>query len=179
MLFRSQAGGAVASLALALVIFLLAIIALAVWGVLVHHFVVTIMAIDRLTFRPAWQKFWQIYKNNVKDFWLYILILIGLRTASSILEGIVFLIVLISFLIVGFLVFGLGYLIFAVLLKTKILFWIFALVLGIPTCLAALAAIVAIGLPFAVFFRSFSLYFFSSLNCGYVPLALSNAKESV
>lgn len=173
----AQAGGAIASLALAFGFFFAASIMLALWGMCVEHFVITIMATDRINFRRAWRKFWPIYQKNVKDFWLYLLIVMGLGIVTSIIEGVIFVIVLLVFALAAFIIFGLAYVLFAVLLQAKALFWAVALVLAIPTGLAALAVIAAVGLPFAVFFRNFSLYFFSSINCGYVPLPLFNPKE--
>ncbi|MBU1995916.1 MAG: hypothetical protein KKF78_02035, partial [Candidatus Omnitrophica bacterium] len=51
---------------------------------------------------------------------------------------------------------------------------IVAFALGIPFALATFILLISIGLPFAVFFRNFSLYFISSLDCGYSPLSLDN-----
>ncbi len=174
----AKTGGAITSLIVAFVIFFVAMIALSIWSVVVDHFVTVIMTADRLTFRPAWQKFWGIYQENKKDLWLYLLVAIGLGIVVSIAEGVIFFLALIVFLLAGLLVFGLLYLIFA-LLQAKMLFWSVAFVLAFPAGLAALVVLGAAGLPFAVFFRNFSLYYLSSLNCGYAPLTLSNSKERV
>jgi hypothetical protein len=172
-----ETGSAIVSLIVAFVIFFAGMIVLSVWSVVVDHFVTVIMATDRITFRPAWQKFWRIYQQNAKDLWLYLLVAIGLGIVVGIAQGVLFFLALIVFLLAGFLVFGLLYLIFA-LVQAKMLFWSVAFVLAVPAGLAALAVLGATGLPFAVFFRNFSLYYLTSLNCGYAPLMLSNPKAA-
>jgi|CXWL01.1.fsa_nt_gi hypothetical protein len=167
---------AMVSLAGAFVIFIAGLILICVWAVFVDHFVVPIMAINKETYLPAWNKFSKIYENNKGDCWLYLFVLLGLGIVCSILEGIIFLIVLIVSAIVGAIIFGIGYLIFYILLKAKILFVGFAIGAGIPMVIVFILAALAIVLPFAVFFRSFSLYFLSSLNEGYSPLILNEAQ---
>jgi hypothetical protein len=171
------AGGAIASLVLAGVVFIVGMIGLALWDMAVEHFVITIMALERITFRPAWQKFWQIYTTNTKDFWMYVLALFLAGIVSSFAEGVVFFVVLIGFLIAAALIVGLAYLLVGIIMHAKAMFWTVVIILAIPSGILFVVAMMCVGLPFAVFFRTFSLYFLSSLNCGYVPLALPDPRK--
>lgn len=167
--------GAVTSLIAAVVVFIAAIVVFAVWNIFVEHFVIPIMMLDRQTYLPSWDKFSLIYKNQRGDFWVYLLVILGLGILCSILEGVVFLGVILAAALLGGLIYGIGYLIFALLLKAKILFIGFAIGAGIPLAIVFLVAVLSIVLPCAVFFRAFALYFLSSLNEGYSPLAITKS----
>ncbi|HBG60226.1 MAG: hypothetical protein A2Y03_05555 [Omnitrophica WOR_2 bacterium GWF2_38_59] len=157
-----------------ILILLSVIVFFAILTVCIDHFVVTIMAMDKCLFGEAWGKFARIYKENTKDFWLYILVLIGLGIATGIIATIIAVIVIIALMLIAVIVFGLLFVLFQMIMKAKIIFAIVAFALGVPFALIAFLIITSIGLPFAVFFRNFSLYFISSLDCGYSPLALDN-----
>ncbi|MBI5149156.1 MAG: hypothetical protein HZA28_00075 [Candidatus Omnitrophica bacterium] len=146
---------------------------LVIAGVFIHDFVVPLMAIEQTTFIPAWRKFLAIYRGHIGDFWKYFSVCLGLWLAALVMAVVVFYVVGLMVVLAGAVAFGLLYFVFAVLLKMTFLFVIIAVILGIPAAAAALAVVLSSGLPFAVFFRSFSLYFFSNLNCGYVFLSLS------
>lgn len=161
-----------------ILIFLSIMIIFAILTVCIDHFVVTIMAMDRCLFGEAWNKFTKIYKDNTKDFWLYILLLIGLGIATGIIATIIAVIAVIALMIVAAIVFGLLFVIFQMIMKAKIIFTIVAFALGIPFALAAFILLSSIGLPFAVFFRNFSLYYISNLDCPYNPLALDNFEDT-
>jgi hypothetical protein len=135
------------------------------------------MAIDHCLFSDGLRKFLAILEENKKDLFLYILIIIGLGLATGIIVTIIALICLILVLIAAAILFGLPYLLIAALLKAKLVFIIFAVIVGIPFLAAVLLLFLLINLPFSVFFRSFSLYFLSSLNCGYTPLPLAETEE--
>jgi len=158
--------------ALPAVVLIIGIIALAIIHIIIDHFVVTIMGIEHCLFKPAWEKFTDILSNNKKDFVIYFLVLIGLGIATVILSFLIAFICVIALLIVAAVLFGLPFLLFSALLKLKIVFIIFAIILGIPFFAVVMLLLMSIGLPFAVFFKSFSLYFISSLECGYTPLLL-------
>lgn len=154
-------------------VFLAGMIFLAILGTFIDHFVVTIMAIENCRFKTAWQKFVAIFKQNTGEFFLYILLLIGLGILCGIIAIFVAIACIVVILIVGAILFGLPYLLIGILLKANIIYIIFAVILGIPFLIAACLLLVSVGLPFAVFFRSLSLYFLSSLRCGYEPLSLN------
>ncbi len=138
----------------------------------VEDFVVPIMAAERSPFSAAWKKFKEIYKSHGKRLWIYFLVKSLLSILTGILAMILALIGILVFLLAGLLIFGLLYLLLITLLKAKIIFYIIGGLLGIPFLAAAALAIVSSGLPFAVFFRNFSLYYLSNLQAGYQPLAL-------
>jgi hypothetical protein len=60
----------IVSLAGAFIVFIAGIILICVWGVFVEHFVVPIMALNRETYMPSWNKFSKIYENNKGECWL-------------------------------------------------------------------------------------------------------------
>lgn len=161
--------------ALPLLVFIGGIVLLVVINVCVEHFVVTIMGIDRSCFLTAWRKFASIAKENLGDLFVYLLMLIGLGIGCGIIGLFIVLFSLIALVIVGGLVFGLSYALLVALLKAKIIYYVFCVIVGIPFAIAALLLLISIQLPFAVFFRCFSLYYLSALNCGYTPLALEEA----
>ena len=163
-------------------VFILPAVVLIVWTLLsvilnvcLDHFIVPIMGIERCKFVPAWRKFSEIAKRNLKDFVLFLLMLIALGIGTAILTMIISFICILAILLLGGLLVGLPYLLIAVLLKAKLIGIIVALILGIPVAAAAIILLASVNLPFAVFFRNFSLYFISSLNCGYKPLPLEDA----
>lgn len=150
------------------------LIALAVLGAFIDHFIVTIMAMDRCLFSPAWKKFLIIAGQNKKDMALFVLTLFWMGITAMILAGLIIIAVILASLLAAGIVFGVLYLILAVLLKAKLLFIILSVVLGIPAFIALIMLMALANLPFAVFFRNFSLYYITSLGCGYAPLALEN-----
>jgi len=161
--------------ALPLLILIAGITVLALFNVCIEHFVVTIMGLERSCFLTAWRNFAAIAKENLKDIFLYFLVLIGLAIACGIIGLFIVIFAIIGIVIVGGLVFGLSYALFVALLKAKVIFYIFCVIVGIPFAIAAILLLLCTQLPFAVFFRCFSLYYLSSLNCGYVPLVLDEA----
>ena len=173
----ASTAGAIVSLAGAFIVFIAGVILVCVWSIFVDHLVVPIMALNRETYLPSWNKFSKIYENNKGDCWLYLFVLFGLGIVCSILEGIVCIAVLIVYGLVAAVILGIGYLAFYILLKAKILFIGFAIGSGIPMFIALVLLVLSIVLPCAVFFRCFSLYFLSSLNEGYAPLMLSGTQK--
>ncbi len=155
-------------------ILIASLVLLGIFNFFVEHFVVPIMAIDQDKFPAAGVKFWAIFKGNIKDFILCILLFIGLGIAGTIALFIVGIAMLITLLLIAAILFGIPFLIFFVLLKLKVVFFILAGLAGIPFVLMAFLILAMVSLPVSVFFRSFSLYFLSSLNCGYTPLALES-----
>jgi hypothetical protein len=103
-------------------------------------------------------------------FALYFVTWLALKIAALIMITILALGLVAAFLVVGAAVFGIAYLVLVSLLKLKALFVAVALILGVPFGALLMVMILAVRLPFAVFFQSFALYFLSSLECGYEPL---------
>jgi len=152
-------------------VFLAGMLAVVIFGVYVDHFVVPIMALEQCGFKPAWRKFVVLFKENSSDFVLYIFVLMGLGIAAAMIVFLAALACLVILALMAGVIFGIPYLLIAVFLKAKVLYMIFAISLAIPFIIIAVLLLASINLPFAVFFRSFALYFLSSLDCGYMPLA--------
>lgn len=157
-----------------------------VWMVVWHwliNLMVPMMAMDGAGFRDTLPKFITLYRSRMKDFWLFLLVSLGLGIVSSILGSIVFVAILFAFLLMGAIVFGLLYLVFMVMLESSLIFAIFAAIVGLPFMMALMAVMLAVLLPFAVFFQAFYVYFLTSLDAGYAPLPIalapSTAVESV
>ncbi len=149
------------------------IITLAILGFLVEHFIVPIMRADNSLFIPAWTNFMKIYNYNKKEFWFFLLVSIGVGIACGIIAFILILICLLAILLASALLLGIPYLIFGALLKMTPVFIIYAILAGIPFTAAAILILLSASLPFAVFFRSFSFYFLSSIECRYNPLPIN------
>jgi len=153
-------------------ILIFSIMAVAFINFIVDHFIVTIMAMRNISFVPAVKEFWEMFKVNQKDVGLFIVINIGLAIGAGVMALIVVAVGGLIAGLVGFFIFGLLYLVIAVFLKLNVIFTILAVLMGVPFVVAVLIVLIAMGLPFAVFFRNFSLYFISSLDCGYPALGL-------
>jgi len=156
-------------------IFILTSIIFSIFYTYIRSFVIPIMAQERCRFIPAWHRFCAIAQDNRKDMILYLFVIMGLGIACSLialtLMGLLLLTVILGSLVIG----GILYILFMILLKAQVIFVILCALIGIPLVIALMIALFFLQLPFAVFFRSFSLYFLSSLNCGYTPLALEEA----
>lgn len=171
-------GEAFKTFALPVLAFVIGFIFLIILNVCIDHFVVTIMAMEHCLFKSAWGRFINIARENRRDFLLYFLVLIGLRIVAGIITFLIALVCLLVILIVGALLLGVPYLLIGLLLKAKLLYIIFAIIVGVPLLAAVILLFMGIGLPFSVFFRNFSLYFLSSLDCGYAPLPLDVPQET-
>ncbi len=145
---------------------------------LVDHFIVPIMAMDQVLFSQGFTKFMDLYKSNQRDIWLFLLISFGLSILCGVISVIVVIMLILILSLLALILFGMSYLLCAVLLKMKVLFAIFAVVVGIPFIVITILLLTATALPFAIFFRHLSLYFLSSLDCDYVPLPVEDYKNS-
>ncbi len=148
-----------------------------IWAIIftyIEHFVVSIMAIEHCTFIQGWRKFMQLGRSNRKELLLYIIILMGLGIATLIAAGIVGIAFLILILLAAALLFGLPYLLIGLALKANLLYIAYAVIVGIPFFAGIILLGMSINLPFAVFFRNFSLYYLASLDGVYKPLALES-----
>jgi len=135
----------------------------------IDDFVVPIMALDHSRFLAAWKKFVGVVRANVKDFVLYYFVRFGLAIARKILELILFFAALIALIIIALVVFGSMFFAMSFVIKTAWVTMAMAIFFAILFAIVLILILNGIGLPFAVFMRSFSLYYLSSLNCGYTP----------
>jgi len=144
-----------------------------IFQILVDQFVVPIMAMENVSFQLAWSKFRTIFRTNVKDVFMYLAVIGGLLMVTGFLAMVVTVTLLFIILLLAGFIFIIAYYLIATLLKAKILFVILAVIIGAPFFVAFVLFILSISLPVAVFFRCFSLYYLTSLNCGYSPLDLA------
>jgi len=165
-------GALIGALAPPVILFILLIIGFVLVAFFTNHFVVTIMAMEKCRFGVAWRKFADVLSKNKSDFALFCLLSMGLAIAAAIVLMLAMLLFFLVILLGGGAIFGLLYLLLVGLLKLKILFYVVAVIIGTPLAAAALLVLISVPLPYAVFFRCFSLYFLTSLNCGYTPLPL-------
>jgi len=157
-----------------LVMILFSIIAL-----FVDHFVVPIMAADQCDFTPGVGKFIAVFRKFPGDFLIYLLVMIGLGILTVIINFFLAFFCIILLIFLGAVVFGALYFLVGVALKAQLAFAVLAIVLGVPSFILMLIILFSLQLPFAVFFRSLSLYYFSSLDCGYSPLPLQDAPRII
>ncbi len=140
----------------------------AVISLIMKDLAVPIMYKERIRSLAAWGKSWELIKKNAGDFTVYVLIKMGLGIGA----GIVYLLAFIAgFLIVAIPV---ALVVFALWLITKTVpgiailpYWIFFGVILAPVCLFLLYCLMALNLPFAVFFRTYSLKFLEKLDPQY------------
>ena len=147
-------------------------IALSILFVALDDFLIAIMLLESCGFRNAWKNFVEIYGQNKKDFWLYFFVKIGLGIISALLQIMLLVGWALTAIVAGAVVFGIPYFLFSVLIKLDVVFWIIAVAVGIPYFAVFLLLLLFLNLPFAAFFRSFSLYYLSSLKTKYTPLPL-------
>ncbi|MBN3040298.1 MAG: hypothetical protein JW867_04160 [Candidatus Omnitrophica bacterium] len=157
-----------------LILFALIII-LSLAMALVDHFVVPIMAMDKCKFKSGVNTFVGILKTRINEFLIFILILIGLGIAAAIAAIFILVICIVIGLLAAGILFGLPYLLMvSVMGLGSGAYFIYCFIVGIPFAAVFILMVWCSALPFAVFFRCLSLYFLSSLDCGYQPLALEN-----
>ena len=136
----------------------------------VNQFIVPIMAADRSLFTQGWRKFLDVYRKNTKDIWVYLLTSFGLSIASAVILGIGMLILFLAFGLAAAVIGGILYVIFGLLLKSRLLFGGLMVLAGLPALAALFVLTLMFPVPVAVFFRNFSLYYLASLDCPYRPL---------
>ena len=144
-----------------------------------HQFVTPIMALGETSLVPAFGTWLGIAWKRAGAFVLYFVTWLALKIAAIILTVILGFAVMLAFLVIGAILFGIVYLVLSVGFKLKALFLAVAVVLGIPFVLLMMVTSLAVRLPFAVFFQSFALYFLTSLDCGYEPLPLRDESENI
>ncbi len=148
------------------------LIAFLLFAFLMDHFVVLIMAFDECTVLKALKKLGAILSVHWKDLALFTFIFFLLSIAAGTFAGVLALLAIIVLLIAAALIFGLPFLLLWLVLKAKAVFTIYAIIAAIPSIFVAITTLLAMSLPFAVFFRVFSLKYLLSLGAGYGPESL-------
>ena len=150
------------------------LLVLAIFSVVLDHFLVSIMVLDNCAFKQSWQRFVVIFKSKTNEFLMYFLILFCLCIAANLASLFVVILLVLLILIAGLIIFGPLYLITVAVLKLQVIFNVLAVVLAIPFVIVAIILLMSVNLPLAVFFRSFSLYFLAGLDCGYKPWGIES-----
>ncbi|MBU1112577.1 MAG: hypothetical protein KKH93_01710 [Candidatus Omnitrophica bacterium] len=173
-LFRPDAyfnlGGIIGCFILPTMALITILLPLMIIGIAVEQFVVVIMNQENCLISTAAKKFLAVYKTNQKEFWFYLLVLIVLSLVCGVIAMFAILICLVPLALAGSILIGIPYLLF----KTGVIFIALAVIIGIPFLAVVIAVILSVSLPIAVFFKNFSLYFLSSLDCEYKPLEISS-----
>jgi len=153
------------SLAAGLFIFLMVLVyiaAMVFYSIIVHlieQFCTPIMVKDNITIRPAIGTLRGLFRENKRPFLFYILAAIVLGLILSVASSILSLIILIPILLLT-IPLGMGIYFLA---GSGAILVISIILLVIPTILVTTFLSMMAGLPAAVFFRSFSLYYLASI----------------
>ena len=150
-------------LVLMLLIFIVSLI-----SVITIDLVLPIMYKENTKILAAWGKAWTLVKNNAGNFAVYILIKIGLGIGAGIVYLLAFIIGFIIVVIPVALLVFVPWLISRTMPAAAILpYWVIIGVILTPVCLFLLYCLMALNLPFAVFFRAYSLKFLERLDPQY------------
>ena len=150
-------------LVLMLFIFIVSLI-----SVITIDLVLPIMYKEKIKILASWGKAWALVKKNAGNFAVYILIKIGFGIGAGIVYFLAFIILFIIFLIpVALLVFALWLIAKVIPAAAVIAYWAVCGVVLTPVCLFLLYCLIALNLPFAVFFRTYSLKFLERLDPQY------------
>jgi hypothetical protein len=143
-----------------------------------YHFVVTIMAMDDARVAASLGKFLGVLRGRVTAVFVYVLAWIVLKFVAAIMAMVVAVIAVLGLLAAGAILLGVPYLVLAKIMGLKVLAAVLMAVIGLPFFALSVVFLICLQLPFAVFFKSFSLHFMSSLECGYDPLPLEPAEAA-
>ena len=135
---------------------------------IIYDFVVIVMLKDKTNFVKSCKKVIAVLKLNKRDFFIYILIKIGLGFCSAVLNSIISFISFFGLLLPGLGLIGLFYVIYLATPAFLQFIWlILGILIGVPIIIAWVCFSLLICLPFAVFFRTLSVKFFGRLDKGY------------
>jgi hypothetical protein len=157
------AGGDYTALFVLIPLLFVYIIAIAIINHYIDQFLVPIMAIDGVNFMQALGVFRQLFSSNKGLFILFVLVAMGLGLACGTILMLLFLAVLLLFIIAGLVIFGGAYAIFG----TDIVFILICVILGIPFAIALMLTMWLVSVPFAYFYRNFTLYYLMNSSCNY------------
>lgn len=145
----------------ALLIFLLAA---GLVYLIVRDFVQVIMFKDGLNFVTAWKKSLNILGKNINDFILYILVRIGLGICAWVASSIVYMIISLAVLMQGaFIILAAAFLYKLLPVSLHMPYAVGFIILAAPVLAFLAYCFICAYLPFAVFYRTFSLKFMASI----------------
>jgi hypothetical protein len=131
---------------------------------LVADFIGPIMVEEKVYFMEACRLWMPIYTQNRLHVWRYF----GMKILASVLgSGLTLALtvpVILLVILAGLILFLPPYLVVMVWLKAKLLFWIVAILLGVPFFMAMIVLLCACALPVSVFMRAYSLSFLGRLR---------------
>ncbi|MFA5008466.1 MAG: hypothetical protein WC546_04530 [Candidatus Omnitrophota bacterium] len=151
-----------------ILLFILVILIILLIAVVINDFVTIVMLRDKVKVTQAIKKVVSILSLNKLNFSLYILIKIGLAIASSIIYNIISFITVMSLLFPVGIIASILYFIFRAIPKNaQSIFAVVVMIVAIPIVLFLWYCFMCMYLPFAVFFRTFSVKFFGKLDSRY------------
>jgi hypothetical protein len=151
-----------------LLLFILLIIISAIIYLIVNDFVIVAMFKDKIKFTQAWPKVSKILLANKVNFILYILIKWALAIAASLIYFIIYLISLFSLLFPAVMSICILYCLYLIIPGAlHIPYLIVLFIVGVPFLFFLLFCLLCLYLPFAVFFRTFSIKFIGCLEPQY------------
>jgi len=147
---------------------------------IVHDFVLVAMFKNKIKFRQALPSIIALIKAQPALIVKYVLIKTGLGICSAVISYMVYFIAFIGLLLPAGLVVGIFYLIYRVLPAFLHLpYTILMYALGLPVAAFLFYAMLCLYLPFAVFFRTFSLKFLGRLDPQYNLFCYTPKTEAV
>lgn len=132
------------------------------------NFVVVVMFKDRINVTRAWAKVWGLLRKNIMNFILYLLLRIGLYIGAGIIYFLVSIVSIIAVMIpLGLTGLLLYFISKAIPAGFLVGYWAAIGVIATPVILFLLYCLIGLYLPFAVFFRAFSVRFLGKLDPQY------------
>ncbi|MCK9573273.1 MAG: hypothetical protein M0R20_02580 [Candidatus Omnitrophica bacterium] len=144
-------------------------------GLIMNDFVTVVMFKDRERIAPAIKKAFSVLALNKLNFFLYVLIKIGLVIVSSIIYSITSFVAAMGLIFPAGIIASIFYFIYKVIPKdAQSIFIVAVVVMAVPVVLFLWYCLMCMYLPFAVFFRVFSVKFFGKLDGRYNLFKYSN-----
>lgn len=132
------------------------------------NFVVVVMFKNRIKILEAWSKVLALLKKNIANFIVYVLIKAGFYICAGIVYLVASLICLLAVMIPAALLGVVFYLVSRLIMAPYlIIYWIVIGILSAAPVLFLLYCLMCLYLPFAVFFRTFSIKFLGRLDPQY------------
>lgn len=132
------------------------------------NFVIVVMFKDRIKIMRAWAKVWGLLRKNTMNFILYLLLRIGLNIGAGIIYFLVSIVSVIAVMIpLGLIGLPLYFISKAVPAGFLVGYWAAIGVIATPVILFLLYCLIGMYLPFAVFFRAFSVRFLGKIEPHY------------
>jgi hypothetical protein len=159
----------------AIILFISVIIIVAIFGMIISDFVIVVMFKDKIKITAAIKKVFSVLAVNKLNLFMYTLIKVSLAIVCSIIYGLVTFMTVMSLLFPA----GVTAVIFYFVFKTlphgaQPVFKVIGVLIVVPIVLFLWYCLMAMYLPFAVFFRTFSIKFLGRLDSRYNLFACGN-----